>query len=67
MGAALTPLLDVADVARILNIRPRGVYLLAESGQLDHFKVGVRLRFEPAAVERYLAKRSRRSDEGAAL
>ena len=64
MATAPLPLLDVAQVAERLNRRVRGVYLLAERGQIEHIKVGRLLRFRPEAVERYIAEHTHPADEG---
>jgi excisionase family DNA binding protein len=50
----LDPLLDAAGVAQILSVPLRSVYVLAETGRLAYYKVGRRLRFRAADVEKLL-------------
>ena len=51
---AITPLLDVADVAAILKIGKRAVYVLAETATLPSLHIGRRLRFRREDVEAFL-------------
>lgn len=51
---AIQPLLDVKSVASILDLPARSVYVLVESGQLAHYKLGRRLRFRSQDVERFI-------------
>ena len=53
-GPTVLPLLSVNDVARYLAISRRSVYNLAGSGAIRSVRVGERLRFRPAHLERYL-------------
>ena len=50
------PLLTVADVAKLLNVRPGWVYAEVEStdGTLPFNRVGRYIRFERPAIERWL-------------
>lgn len=48
------PLWNVEDVADFLRVRNKAVYRLVEAGDLPHIKIGRRVRFEPAAIERYV-------------
>jgi len=41
----LEPLLSAAEVARLLRMPIRSVYVLAERGQLGHYRIGRRIRF----------------------
>jgi excisionase family DNA binding protein len=50
-------LLDAVDVAEFLGIPVRSVWVLAEQGQLDHYKVGRRLRFSTADIQAFLERR----------
>jgi len=55
-GASRTaPLLRVNEVAEVLAISRRSVYLLVGSGDLPAFRVGTRLRFRPEDVAAYLS------------
>ena len=47
-------LLDVQHVAARLDLNPRTIMRMVERGELQAFKVGHRLRFRPADLERYL-------------
>lgn len=47
-------LLDVQHVAARLDLNPRTIMRMVERGELRAFKVGHRLRFRPADLERYL-------------
>ena len=47
-------LLDVQHVAARLDLNPRTIIRMVERGELRAFKVGHRLRFRPADLERYL-------------
>jgi excisionase family DNA binding protein len=47
-------LLDVQHVAARLDLNPRTILRMVERGELRAFKVGHRLRFRPADLERYL-------------
>lgn len=51
----LEPLLDVPAVAEILRVPITAVYVLAERGQLAHYKIGRRIRFRLADVELLLS------------
>jgi excisionase family DNA binding protein len=57
----LTELLDVRDVARVLNVKVGRVYALAESRdpavRLPSVRIGRLLRFRAADVERYVDER----------
>ena len=57
--SGLRQLLDVSEVAAILQVPVRAVYLLAEDRRLGHYKIGRRLRFDPAQVEQFLDSTSR--------
>jgi excisionase family DNA binding protein len=48
-------LLDVEAVATRLNVRQSWVYAQVEANRLAHIKVGRYLRFDPDAIEAYIA------------
>ncbi len=52
----MTSLLRAEDVARRLSISPRAVYRLAERGELPAIRWGRVVRFDPEALERWLAE-----------
>lgn len=56
----LEPFWKVADVARFLAMSPQWVYKQAELGVLPCVRLGAALRFEPAAIRRYVDQLSRR-------
>ena len=49
-------MLSVRRVAKHLGISESGVYRLIDAGDLSKLKVGTRTVFEPAEVERYIAR-----------
>lgn len=59
----MDPLLDVNDVARLLGVRPRRVYELAETRdqnvRLPAVRIGRTLRFRRADIERWTEERVR--------
>ena len=50
-------LLDVNDVAHLLNVAPQTVYKWVRTGFIPHFKLGKCVRFSQAAVLQWLAER----------
>ena len=50
-------LLDVRQVAALLSVPVRTVYVLAERRELAHYKLGRRLRFSADEVATYLESR----------
>jgi excisionase family DNA binding protein len=52
-------LLDVREVAELIHVPVRAVYLLAEEGRIESIKIGQRLRFAPEAIERFLQANAR--------
>lgn len=55
-------LLDVNEVARRLSLTAHAVRSMVSRGELECVRLGKRkLRFEPAALERFVAARTRRS------
>lgn len=50
------PLWKVAEVAHFLSMSPQWVYKQAELGNLPCVRFGASLRFEPAAIRRYLER-----------
>ena len=59
-------LVDIAWVAARLGVTPRMVRRLVQERRIQHYKLGGRIRFDPADVERFIEE-SRRPivDEGA--
>ena len=61
----LESLLTVDDVAAVLKVSKSWVYEhtrrrgMPRSGQLRHVKIGKYVRFEPAAVREFVARRAR--------
>ena len=49
------PLWKAADVARALAISTRTVYVMSERGALPSVKIGRAVRFDPAAIRRFVA------------
>ena len=60
---SLDALLDVHDVAKLLKVSPRAVYVLAEYGKIPHFKIGRRLRFSQGHVMEFLGQAARRASD----
>jgi excisionase family DNA binding protein len=60
---AVAPLLNVADVARLLSVSSRTVQLWAKQGVLTCFRFGAIVRFDPDDVRRFVEekKTSRRA------
>jgi excisionase family DNA binding protein len=56
----LQELLTVADVARLLRLKPSTVRAYAERGSLPSVLVGNRLRFRPSDVGLWIARRYRK-------
>lgn len=48
------PLMTVADVARLLQVKPRWVYERYEQGLLPGAKIGRYLRFRTQDIDRYV-------------
>ena len=55
------PLLNVQQVAELLNVRPKWIYAECESatGTLPFFRLGRFLRFDRAAIDEWLKKSAR--------
>ncbi len=51
------PLLDVDDVAHLLNVAPQTVYKWVRTDYIPHFKLGKCVRFSQAAVLQWLAEK----------
>lgn len=49
-----TALLDAPSVAQLLAIPVRSVWVLAERGELHHYKLGRRLRFSSEDVQAFI-------------
>ncbi len=47
-------LMRVSEVAERLNLTPKTVYLLTESGRLDHFRIRRTVRVSPSQLEKFL-------------
>jgi excisionase family DNA binding protein len=51
----LEPLLGVQETARILKMRPSGIYKLVQDGRLPHYRIARnRLRFSREHIAKYL-------------
>jgi excisionase family DNA binding protein len=53
------PLLTVAEVARLLGLSPRTLYAWVERDEIPHLHVGRAVRFERAAIIRFLEESDR--------
>ena len=52
---APSPLLDVSEVARLLNCSPRHVYRLANSGRMPRgVRLGALVRWNPGVIEEWI-------------
>jgi excisionase family DNA binding protein len=60
----LEVLMDVEAVAKMLAVGVRYVYGLVATKQIEFVKLGHYVRFEPAAVLRYIAERRQPIGEG---
>src|SRR5262249_50876685 len=49
-GTALT----VKEVAEVLNVSERLIYQQVQIGEIPHFRIGAAVRFEPAALGKWL-------------
>jgi excisionase family DNA binding protein len=58
------PLLNVADVARLLSVSPRTVQLWAKQGVLTCFRLGAVVRFDPDDVRRFVEEKKIRRRAG---
>jgi excisionase family DNA binding protein len=61
---ALPTLLTVEEVAAWLRTTPKGVYAMAERGQLPVTRVGARVLFDEADLLRWLSERRAKSPGG---
>jgi excisionase family DNA binding protein len=52
------PLLTVDEAASYLRVSRRQIYKLVSGGELRTVRVGERLRFRPADVDRYLDRQT---------
>lgn len=59
--SAPEPFWKVAEVARFLSMSPQWVYKHAELGTLPCVRLGASLRFDPAAIRRYVEQLAHRS------
>ncbi len=53
--------MDWDGAAEALGCKPRMVRRLVELRQIDHVKIGRLVRFEPAAIDRYIDAHRRRA------
>jgi excisionase family DNA binding protein len=60
---APTPLMTAAEVAEWARISRWSVYRLAEIGRIPHMKIGSSLRFDPVAIQAWIADRTTPSME----
>ena len=49
---------NVRDLAAFLRTTPAAIYPLVQRNGIPHLKVGRNLRFDPAAIRRWLTSRS---------
>jgi len=54
-GIDAEPLLKAPAVARMLAVSTRTVYVMSERGDLPSVKIGRAVRFDPAAIRRFVA------------
>ena len=47
----------VHELAEFLGLRPKTVYTWVEQGYVPHYKIGGRVRFDPAEIKRWLRAR----------
>ena len=53
----MNELFAVQQVARILGLHPKTIYAYVERGEMPHYKIGGRIRFDPAQVMKWLQAR----------
>ena len=53
------PLLTVADAAQLLQISPRTLYVLVETGRMPFLRLGRSIRFERQAVLEFMRESAR--------
>lgn len=53
--------LNVAQVARILNISIKTVYAKCSSGDLPHFRIGSRILFDPEDLQAYIEEQKQKA------
>lgn len=57
---AVSPLLlSVTEAARLLNVSPRTVWSLTESGSLPHVRIGRRVLYPPDALRHWTEAQTR--------
>lgn len=57
-GATAMPrLLTVRDLAAFLGVHEKTVYAWVERGSMPHYKIGGRVRFDSAQVQKWLRSR----------
>ena len=57
------PILTIAEVAQLLKVAEKTVYVLAQRHKIPAFKVGGQWRFSKAALDAWIAERSKGSPE----
>jgi excisionase family DNA binding protein len=57
-SAALPELIDIGTLAGILGVTPRHVRRLVTERRIPYVKVGYFIRFDPAAIRRWLGERT---------
>jgi len=50
-------LLSVKEAAEFLGVHASTLYRMLKRGEIESFKIGADLRFDPAALERWIASR----------
>ncbi len=60
-------LVDIAWVAARLGVTPRMVRRLVQERRIQHYKLGGRIRFDPADVERFIEESRRPTVDGEAM
>jgi excisionase family DNA binding protein len=53
-------LLDAPAAAAALSISPRKLWQLTKDGQLPHLRIGRRVLYDPAALQRWIADQQER-------
>ena len=55
--ALAEPLLDAAEAARLLSVRPSWIYEAVRAGRLPHLKIGRHIRFLRSDLESWVLTR----------
>ena len=64
MNPSVAPLLNVADVARLLSVSSRTIQLWAKQGVLPCFRLGAVVRFDPDDIRRFVEEKKTRRKAG---